>query len=258
MARLRQNFQSGVTTNNPLAIGDTALASGNLAALTAVTGSDYLAVTLDPAGTNGAPEIVHVTAHTALATSATITRAQEGSTARAHPMGTVWEHNITEDDFDYANLANLPAATTANFVRNNRASTDIVLNSTTWANVDTALDIVLPAIVGTWVEVGLSCALGTSAVAVSFDAVSLVAGSPVNSLGEAAAPNNSYDGVSGWHCANTAANIKASGSIIYQAVSGDLSGGNITLRLRYRTGAASNRTLIAHAGFPLTFWARTN
>lgn len=109
MARLRQNFQEGTITNNPLAIGGTSLTSAELASLTAVTGADVLAITLDPGAVHGAPEIIHVTAHTALATSATILRAREGTTARAHPAATVWEHNITEDDFDYDNLDNLPA-----------------------------------------------------------------------------------------------------------------------------------------------------
>jgi hypothetical protein len=53
---------------------------------------------LDPEGVNGAPEIVKVTAHTAAATSVTVTRAQQGTTARAHPVSSVWVHALTETD----------------------------------------------------------------------------------------------------------------------------------------------------------------
>lgn len=109
MARLRQNFQEGTISDAPLLIGATTMNSAELAGLVAVTGSDVLAITLDPDGDDGAPEIIHVTAHTASATSATIARGQEGTAAREHAAGTVWEHNITEDDFDYDNLQDLPA-----------------------------------------------------------------------------------------------------------------------------------------------------
>lgn len=108
MARLRQDFREGTITNNPLLVAGTTLNSAALAELVAVTGSDILAITLDPKGAHGDPEIVHVTAHTAAATSATILRAQEGTVAREHPLGTVWQHNITAEDFEYANLPGLP------------------------------------------------------------------------------------------------------------------------------------------------------
>jgi len=55
---------------------------------------------LDPAAVNGAPEIVSITAHTAAATSATITRAQQSTTARAHPSGTSWVVAVTKSDLD--------------------------------------------------------------------------------------------------------------------------------------------------------------
>lgn len=98
MVRLRENFQHGTLTAQ-LLIGGTTLDSAELASLQAVTAPDIAVLVLDPAGDDGAPEIVHVTAHTGAATSATILRAQEGTAARQHEIGTVWEHSPTADDY---------------------------------------------------------------------------------------------------------------------------------------------------------------
>lgn len=95
--RVRGNNSFGVTTNNPLAIGDLTLNSLQLPTLPAVS-SAHAIITLDPLRTNGEPEIIVVTAHGAGATSATITRAAYGTAARSHPQGTVWVHApVTED-----------------------------------------------------------------------------------------------------------------------------------------------------------------
>ena len=113
MARLRSNNVFGTTTDTPLTAGATTLNSAGLANLIAVTGSDTAVITLDPNRVNGAPEIVTVTAHTGSATSATITRAAEGTSAREHPAGTFWVHTPTTTDWgtDWAawtpTLANL-------------------------------------------------------------------------------------------------------------------------------------------------------
>jgi len=107
MARLRTNFVKGYTTDNPLAIGGTTLNASELVDLEAVSGADYAVITLDPDRKAGAPEIVYVTAHTASATSATITRGQEGTTARQHAQGTKWVHGAVENDFDHGNLTGL-------------------------------------------------------------------------------------------------------------------------------------------------------
>lgn len=100
MARLRSNNVFGTTTNAPLLIGGTTLNAAGLANLVAVAGADRAAITLDPNRVNGAPEIVWVSAHTGAATSATILRAQEGTSAREHPVGTFWVHAATAKDLD--------------------------------------------------------------------------------------------------------------------------------------------------------------
>lgn len=86
MARLRQNFQGGTITGLLPAAGTT-LSSPQLATVVAVTGGDILPVVLDPAG---AHEIVYITARTAGATTATILREQEGTTAADHIDQTPW------------------------------------------------------------------------------------------------------------------------------------------------------------------------
>lgn len=99
MPDLYHNLVSGTITDNPLAIGATTINSAGFANLPAVVGPDTLRITLDPAGINGLPEIVLVTAHTAAATSITVTRAQEtangGNAAHAHILGTQWAHSAT-------------------------------------------------------------------------------------------------------------------------------------------------------------------
>lgn len=98
MVRIRTPFVSGTILNNPLLIGDTSLSSAALSSLATVTSPDIAALVLDPAGSAGVPEVVFVTAHTAAATTATISRAAEGSTARQHAVGIPWVHGATTYD----------------------------------------------------------------------------------------------------------------------------------------------------------------
>lgn len=135
-----------------------------------------------------------------------------------------------------------------------RTAGDLTLNSTTWANVDTGLDLVIPAVVGDWIEVSVSGVFSTEVVNARLDAVSMVAGSPVNSWADDAAPDNTHNGVGAWAGFSGFA-CAVGGSIIRQVAAGDLSGGNVTLRLRYRTVTALNKTLFASAINPLSFMA---
>jgi hypothetical protein len=94
MARLLADFLRG-ELSALLAPGGVPLDSAGLAAAPVVGSPDRLAITLDPDAQFGSPEIVHVVAHSAAATTATILRGQEGTTAREHPAGTPWVHAIT-------------------------------------------------------------------------------------------------------------------------------------------------------------------
>jgi len=97
--RQKQAYISGTITNNPLAIGGTSLSSAELANLEAIASPSISVIILDPLGSAGDPEIVWVTAHTGSASTATITRAQEGSTARQHNSGVPWVHGPSPLDF---------------------------------------------------------------------------------------------------------------------------------------------------------------
>lgn len=99
MARLRSNFKSGTLSASIIA-GTTTLSSAAFATLPVVASPDVLAIVLDPDAGAGAPEIVFVTAHTASATTVTVTRGQESTTARAHASGVAWRHAATAADFD--------------------------------------------------------------------------------------------------------------------------------------------------------------
>jgi len=99
MSRSRTAFLSGTITDNPLTNVATTLNSAALASLPAIASPDIAVLVLDPTGSAGAPEVVYVTAHTGSATSATISRAKEGSAARQHASGIAWVHGPTLYDF---------------------------------------------------------------------------------------------------------------------------------------------------------------
>jgi len=137
--RLQQNFLGG-ETDTALTDVATTLSSPALAAMVAVTAPDTMDVVLDPDGIGGAPEIVTVTAHTAAATTATITRGSESSVARAHASSTDWVHGSTagwatkvQDD-----IASQAAATdwtlVTSFVGNESSMTGWTAVAGTWVN----------------------------------------------------------------------------------------------------------------------------
>lgn len=116
MSVIRVNFGQGVIANNPLLIGDLTLSSAYLAGFPAVVAPDIARIVLDPNGDFGLPEIVHITNHAALSTSATIVRAQEVTVARQHPQGATFRNAVTAADLNelatvYAKHLNPPVTT---------------------------------------------------------------------------------------------------------------------------------------------------
>ncbi len=110
--RLKTAFVSGTILNNPLLIGGTTLSSNELSTFPAVVSPDIGVIVLDPRGTAGAPEVVWVTAHTAAATTATITRGQEGTAARQHLVGVAWVHGPTIMDMNGRKGTDIASAAT--------------------------------------------------------------------------------------------------------------------------------------------------
>lgn len=173
-----------------------------------------------------------------------------GSTATGDNSTRNNQHTVQIALLGSGNVAGLPSA------RALRTSGNVTLNSTTWANVDTGLDLTIPAQVGDVLGVSLSAAWGGEAVNAGLDAATLVSGSPVNYI-SGGAGGASHFGVQGWIGHDTDP-VRAVGTLIqYPVVSGDISGGNVTLRLRYRTGTASNKTLVANSNQPLQ-WSVVN
>jgi len=97
--RRRYNFKSGTITDNPLSNSATTMNSTNLAGLAAITTVDYAVLVLDPGGTGNGPEVVYMTAHTGSATSGTIVRGREGTTAVQHNSNVIWIHVATAADY---------------------------------------------------------------------------------------------------------------------------------------------------------------
>lgn len=101
-SRVRANNVYGTVSDNPLLIGATSYTSLGLSLLPAIVSpNQHAVVVLDPKRVIGPnPEIVVITSHTALGTTATITRGAYGTVARQHPQGTAWAHvPVGPDDY---------------------------------------------------------------------------------------------------------------------------------------------------------------
>lgn len=134
---------------------------------------------------------------------------------------------------------------------------DLTLNSTTWANVGGPADLVLAADAGDVVQVVVSSLINNEAIELALDVQTIVSSAAVNSFGTGTTVSNSSRGIAGWQ-RPASISMHLSGSFFYKLVAGDISGGNVTLRLRYRTLTAGNRTMFAATDYPITFIARNH
>lgn len=116
MARKYQNFISG-TLSSGISSTDTSFSSTGLTAMMAISSPDVMYVIFDPGGVGGAPEIVHIAAHSTSSATATVTRAQQGTSGRAHNASTPWVAGITTTD-----LARLDTIETDGWVTTGRLS----------------------------------------------------------------------------------------------------------------------------------------
>lgn len=108
MARIRTDFFSG-TLSSAIADSATTITSSALATFPVVASPDtaYLVLGADTT----APEIVVVTAHTSESTSATVTRAQDDTSAQSWATGTSVIQAPVASDLDTANLLELETNT---------------------------------------------------------------------------------------------------------------------------------------------------
>lgn len=103
MTIITSNHNAGLL-DAAIGSGDTNLSSPGFEFIPAVSAPDLYRIVLDPEGTAGKAEVCYVTAHTAAATTVTVTRGEEqakdSSAARAHALNTEWIHSNTAVDLD--------------------------------------------------------------------------------------------------------------------------------------------------------------
>jgi hypothetical protein len=141
------------------------------------------------------------------------------------------------------------------YARATRTSGNITINGTSWAKVDTGVDLTLTAAAGDVIEVGICARLaaGTATQHTFFDVATVVGGSPVNYFGTAGGASD--EGVIGWRCQGDR-DTSFGCPVARTLVSGDISSGSVTLRLRTRQDAAGNRLFVAGATNPFSWFAK--
>lgn len=140
--------------------------------------------------------------------------------------------------------------------KNRRTAGNLTLNSTSWADVGLA-DLTIAAAAGDELKVELSSSANKgSAVGLVMDVATIVSGSPVNYLSTGGGASDFGNG--SWYIGGAVAGADqriAGGPRPYTVQAGDISGGNVTLRLRYRLTGAGTYTMFANATLPTDFWA---
>ena len=143
------------------------------------------------------------------------------------------------------------------FMRFDLTTGNLTLNNTAWANLSTATDLTLAASAGDVVQVDLSSLIGSEATDLFLDAVTLVGGVVTNSFATAGAVLAAGQGIMGWR-GSSGVFSSVGCSLFYKLVAGDVSGGNVVIRFRYKTGAAVNKTMYSESTIRTTFSARNH
>lgn len=211
-----------------------ALTYNNGVAVPSLTGTDYFMLTV-LSSTGDLAEIVKVSAYTQGATTATVSRGESGTTAIAHASGATVVNAPTSGDYQTV-------------LFNRRTAGDLSFNSTGWQDVSTSLDMTLPAQVGDTIEYSASFLVQSAANALAIDVATIVGGSPVNYFGASGGATD--NGVMAWYCPSSVT-VPVGGSTFYVLQAGDISGGNVTLRLRIRPANTTSRSISASAVNPL-------
>jgi hypothetical protein len=219
MARLRYNGLAGTLDAS---LSDSATSVTFAAKLThaggnvpTIAGTDYIPLALLD-GDGLCVEIVHLTAYTAEATTGTIARGKEGTAAVAHDNGASFVNGPTALDI-------APRA-----ARASRTAGAVSVTSTSFVAVDTGTDLTVTAEPSDILLVSL-VAYGQPPANqyLLFDVATMVSGSPVNYVSGGAG-----NGVIGWAIANGSGDGSTGAAAMqYVVQSGDLSSGQVTLRL---------------------------
>jgi hypothetical protein len=164
--------------------------------------------------------------------------------------GTDVQTAVAEVASDAATALSAHVTARATKVRQNTTAGIYTITGTSYVDVDAGLDLVIPAAAGDLIEVGLVCKPNPENARLFLDFASIVAGSPVTYWSGAGST-----GEGAWTVHETIINA-ITGSIPRAAVSGDIAGGTITLRLRGRCMTATSRIIRADGTRPLTVYAR--
>lgn len=228
---LRATLGASLTNSGTTITFAAALTHSGGTAVPTLAGGDYIPLSiLDSAGVLS--EVVYLTAYTSGATTGTITRGKESTTGVAHTSGDRVVHGPTSLDITPRNA------------RAKRSSGDVSINSATFTNVDTGLDLTVSAAAGDVLALTLMARVHVASGTIFFvaDFHTMVSGSPVNSVAADAAAGTTNAGCPAWSTGTvrTAANgyTHLSGTKLYTVQAGDISGGNVTLRLRAFDGGA--------------------
>ena len=114
-------------------------------------------------------------------------------------------------------------------------------------------DLTLAAVTGDVIMVGANFLCNSTTPNLNFDMATMVSGSPVNTVGGSAL-NAANDGITAW---NAPASVIApvGPPITYTLLVGDISGGNVVLRLFYLSGSAANRAVLSASTAIFNLWA---
>lgn len=142
------------------------------------------------------------------------------------------------------------------YAESQRTSGTISLSSTSVVAVTTTMDLTIPADSGDLIEYGISGLLSAAAAAVTFDVYTMPGGTATNPFSVGLNVGSGLQGVPGWEVTSDANVIRLSGGATRILVSGDVSGGNVVLRLFYYKSGGANRDLYGLTTIPFKVWAK--
>jgi len=165
-----------------------------------------------------------------------------------------WNTNVRDNTNDLRSYQN-------RYARFKRSAGSLTLNSNgVWVDlptIGTTGDLTINASTGDVVEFALCALFSNEAVEGFLDAVTVVGGVVTNSFSLDGAPSNAASGILSYRGIGSRFE-PLGGSFFRTLAAGDISAGTVTVRVRYRTGSAANKTLFATTDNPFEYWIRNH
>ena len=139
-----------------------------------------------------------------------------------------------------------------------RTAGNVMLNNASWTDVPTIGDLTVPAgvVAGDLLEIGLGSKWVSGTTFTQLDVATIVSAAVVNYASTRTSTPGDI-GYAAWRGTNTAPAIGFFGALLYVVQAGDISGGTVTLRLRYKQNSATNTVLGASTtDGPLNFYVK--